>query len=304
MAQRLPRQLRPAGADPARHAQRHPHRAAARSRGTPVADAICFDVAYDDGIHAQLARRRGSCSSCRPPTRCSSTPARSTSSSRSPGCGRWRPAATSLVAATNGVSGVIAPDGTVARPGRPAHPGRAASSRSGCPTALTPGGPARAVARAGPASAVTLRRRSLLGRAPVSSAANDRREGRSTHDVSDEALRPGRDGRPDLQRGRQPRLDRRAGCAPREPDVDVLVVDDNSPDGTGRIADELAADDPQVHVLHRDARRAAWARRTSHGFARGARRRLRRDRRDGRRRLPPARAAAPAARRARRTPTW
>lgn len=35
------------------------------------------------------------------------------------------------------------------------------------------------------------------------------------------------------------------------PDVDVLVVDDASPDGTGRIADDLAAADPRVHVLHR-----------------------------------------------------
>jgi len=35
------------------------------------------------------------------------------------------------------------------------------------------------------------------------------------------------------------------------PEVDVLVVDDNSPDGTGRVADDLAAHDPQVHVLHR-----------------------------------------------------
>ena len=35
------------------------------------------------------------------------------------------------------------------------------------------------------------------------------------------------------------------------PDVDVLVVDDNSPDGTGRIADDLAASDPAVVVLHR-----------------------------------------------------
>jgi dolichol-phosphate mannosyltransferase len=33
--------------------------------------------------------------------------------------------------------------------------------------------------------------------------------------------------------------------------VDMLVVDDNSPDGTGKIADELAAKHPQVHVLHR-----------------------------------------------------
>lgn len=33
--------------------------------------------------------------------------------------------------------------------------------------------------------------------------------------------------------------------------VDLLVVDDNSPDGTGKIADELAAKHPQIHVLHR-----------------------------------------------------
>jgi dolichol-phosphate mannosyltransferase len=33
--------------------------------------------------------------------------------------------------------------------------------------------------------------------------------------------------------------------------VDVLVVDDNSPDGTGNIADELAVKNPQLHVLHR-----------------------------------------------------
>jgi dolichol-phosphate mannosyltransferase len=36
-----------------------------------------------------------------------------------------------------------------------------------------------------------------------------------------------------------------------EPDVDVLVVDDGSPDGTGELADKLAEDDPRVRVLHR-----------------------------------------------------
>jgi dolichol-phosphate mannosyltransferase len=36
-----------------------------------------------------------------------------------------------------------------------------------------------------------------------------------------------------------------------EPRVDVLVVDDNSPDGTGELADELAARDPRIRVLHR-----------------------------------------------------
>jgi dolichol-phosphate mannosyltransferase len=33
--------------------------------------------------------------------------------------------------------------------------------------------------------------------------------------------------------------------------VEVLVVDDNSPDGTGKLADEIAAKNPMVHVLHR-----------------------------------------------------
>jgi dolichol-phosphate mannosyltransferase len=35
------------------------------------------------------------------------------------------------------------------------------------------------------------------------------------------------------------------------PDADVLVVDDNSPDGTGELADKLATGDQQVFVLHR-----------------------------------------------------
>lgn len=35
------------------------------------------------------------------------------------------------------------------------------------------------------------------------------------------------------------------------PTIEVLVVDDDSPDGTGRLADELAARSPRVHVLHR-----------------------------------------------------
>ncbi len=35
------------------------------------------------------------------------------------------------------------------------------------------------------------------------------------------------------------------------PAADVLVVDDNSPDGTGEIADKLATCDAQVHALHR-----------------------------------------------------
>jgi dolichol-phosphate mannosyltransferase len=50
------------------------------------------------------------------------------------------------------------------------------------------------------------------------------------------------------------------------PDVDVLVVDDGSPDGTGKVADELAAADPQVAVLHR-TQKAGLGAAYLHGFA-------------------------------------
>lgn len=35
------------------------------------------------------------------------------------------------------------------------------------------------------------------------------------------------------------------------PELDILIVDDNSPDGTGEIADDIASQDEQVNVLHR-----------------------------------------------------
>jgi dolichol-phosphate mannosyltransferase len=37
----------------------------------------------------------------------------------------------------------------------------------------------------------------------------------------------------------------------QDPRLEVLIIDDNSPDGTGALADELAAASPRVHVLHR-----------------------------------------------------
>lgn len=43
------------------------------------------------------------------------------------------------------------------------------------------------------------------------------------------------------------------------PEADVLVVDDGSPDGTGRVADELAGADPHVMVLHRTSKEGLGA---------------------------------------------
>ena len=38
------------------------------------------------------------------------------------------------------------------------------------------------------------------------------------------------------------------------PEVDILIVDDSSPDGTGELAERLAADDEQLHVMHRTSK--------------------------------------------------
>jgi dolichol-phosphate mannosyltransferase len=43
------------------------------------------------------------------------------------------------------------------------------------------------------------------------------------------------------------------------PEAHVLVADDNSPDGTGKLADELAGADEQVHVLHRHGKEGLGA---------------------------------------------
>ncbi len=49
------------------------------------------------------------------------------------------------------------------------------------------------------------------------------------------------------------------------PEVDILVVDDNSPDGTGKLAEELAAADPAISVLHR-TEKAGLGAASLHGF--------------------------------------
>jgi len=50
-----------------------------------------------------------------------------------------------------------------------------------------------------------------------------------------------------------------------EPDVDVLIVDDGSPDGTGEVADRLAAADAAVSVVHR-TEKAGLGAAYLHGF--------------------------------------
>ncbi len=54
----------------------------------------------------------------------------------------------------------------------------------------------------------------------------------------------------------EPAVTRLRGTVPA---ADVLVVDDGSPDGTGAIADRLAAADRQVHVLHRAGKQGLGA---------------------------------------------
>ena len=43
------------------------------------------------------------------------------------------------------------------------------------------------------------------------------------------------------------------------PDADVLIVDDASPDGTGKLADEMAATSPWISVLHRPGKEGLGA---------------------------------------------
>ncbi|HYU53645.1 MAG TPA: polyprenol monophosphomannose synthase, partial [Gemmatimonadaceae bacterium] len=40
----------------------------------------------------------------------------------------------------------------------------------------------------------------------------------------------------------------------QDPSIEVLVVDDGSPDGTGAIVDGIAANNPRVHVIHREGK--------------------------------------------------
>jgi dolichol-phosphate mannosyltransferase len=60
---------------------------------------------------------------------------------------------------------------------------------------------------------------------------------------------------------------RQIAVAVRDRGYDLLIVDDGSPDGTGAIADELAATDEHIHVLHR-AKKEGLGPAYAAGFAR------------------------------------
>lgn len=47
-------------------------------------------------------------------------------------------------------------------------------------------------------------------------------------------------------------------------DADVLIIDDSSPDGTGELADRLAASEPRLHVVHRPAKQGVAS---AHAYA-------------------------------------
>lgn len=56
-----------------------------------------------------------------------------------------------------------------------------------------------------------------------------------------------------------------AAVLPQSDIIEILIVDDNSPDGTGEIADRLAAGNPRIHVLHR-TEKAGLGTAYIHGF--------------------------------------
>ena len=171
---------------------------------------------------------------------------------------------TVVVASVNGRSGFIAPDGTVAGRASPA-PGRCwpATSR------WSRGSPPSMVVGPWLGRAAVLRRPGCrpVGAAAVSSAQEigtggaRPREGRGGAGHVGPRIRGERVTYDGLGRVVMviPTYDEALNLAwivgrlrEAQPGVDVMVVDDNSPDGTGKIADELAAADPQVTVAAPD----------------------------------------------------
>ena len=161
---------------------------------------------------------------------------------------------------TVGVSALITPDGQLQRSSR-LFTADVLEGRLPLRTGITP------ATRLGALPELV-----LAGLGLVLAAAGAVRARRSRRDRErDERDRAGAGGRAHVQRAENlPLIVGRLRAA--VPAADVLVADDASPDGTGQLADGMAADDEQVHVLHRPAKRglgAAYLDAFGWGLARG-----------------------------------
>ncbi len=243
--------------------------------GVPVADAICFDVAYDEGIYAQL--RAGA--RLLVVQTSNATFSRTSQLDQQFDITRVRAIETGrhvAVASTNGITGIIAPDGTptsVLDRWTQGYVVEQVPLTSDVPPGI----------RLGPAARPGLPGRRHLrprrGAAPVSSDERPRAR-RTGHGGQRRRPTPDRRGPPvtdpDRTLGRvvmvMPTYNEAANLEwivgrlrEVQPEVDVLVVDDGSPDGTGAIADRLAAADAQVKVVHRAEKQGLGAA-YRHGF--------------------------------------
>ena len=143
----------------------------------------------------------------------------------------------------------------------------------------------------GPAAPSPSRHRSRP-RDPTRLGVHDRPQPDDDRAGSGRARGPGLDRPADLQRGREPRPDD-AAILEALPAATLLVVDDGSPDGTGRLADALAAADPRIRVRHRAAQAGPRAR-LPRRLRRGAGRRRDDGRPDGCRLVATTRPRCPA----------
>ena len=176
------------------------------------------------------------------------------------------------VATTNSVSGFIDRDGRVVQRTDGVHRRLVGGRRCRCAAALTPAVRGRALAgpRCWPSSALVCWRSlgwsraagAVAGPAPDRPTAVGDRRPTTAQPATEQARRPD-------ERRRPPTLGRVLVIIPTYNEVEnidaitapaagrgagrphVLVADDNSPDGTGKLADELAAADDHIHVLHR-----------------------------------------------------
>ncbi|WP_106410478.1 apolipoprotein N-acyltransferase [Pseudofrankia saprophytica] len=240
--------------------------------GTTIGDVICFEVAYDGNVRASVDQgarlivvqtnnasfgRKGESQQQLAMTRI-----------RAVEHGR-----ATIQVSTSGQSAIITPDGTVLaqtglyEPGilsaeLPLRTGRTLADRVGA----IPEAVATALAAAAIMTGIATGRRRPRPAGQIPSGAGHPGPGATPRDTP--APRAGH--RPDGRGPERSGVDahRVVVCVPtynerenltrtalrlREanPTVDLLVIDDNSPDGTGQIADELAREDAQIHVLHR-----------------------------------------------------